>query len=162
MFSCKTKMSADVSKELFKPILVWAIILTSIGGAGLFVLFTLYLFTGFENFYLDVWLWVCLVLGITYFVLVSIGKKNNKKIMEDETLYEFFEDYFTLTSFKHGEQISTGKAYYKDMLKAKETKSFIFIYPNKAMAYPVGKAGLQPDDLTKLRQILKLKQPKTK
>lgn len=162
MFSCKTKMSAEVTKELLKPILIWAIILSAIGGAGLFIMFALYLFIGYENFYIEIWLWVCLVLGVTYFVLISIGKKNNKKIMEDETIYEFFDDYFTLTSFKHGEQISTGKAYYKDMLKAKETKSYIFIYPNKATAYPVGKADLQPEDLTKLRQILKLKQPTTK
>ena len=162
MFSCKTKMTPQVANELLHPILVWAIILTSVGGAGLLTLFALYLFIGFENFYIALWLWVCLVLGITYFILISMGKKNNKKIMEDESLYEFYDDYFALTSFKHGEQISTGKVYYKDMIKVKETKSYIFIYPNKAMAYPVGKADLAPEDLVKLRSILKLPAPKSK
>lgn len=156
MFSCKTKMTSQVTSELLHPILVWAIVLTSVGGAGLFLMFAIYLFTGFENFYIDLWLWICLVLGVTYFVLIAIGKKNNKKIMEDETVYEFYDDYFTLTSIKNGEQMSTGKAYYKDMVKVKESKSYIFIYPNKAMAYPVGKTDLAAEDLAKLRTILKL------
>lgn len=160
MFSCKTKMTEKVANELLRPLLILAIVLTSVGGAGLLILSILLVFTGYLNRYLYLLATLMLVLGIAYFVLLAYGKHNNKRIMEEETIYEFYDLYFTLKSFNKGEEIASGKAYYKDMYRVRETASYIFVYPNKAIAYPIDKSELSAENLAHLRMIFKLPIPK--
>lgn len=156
MFSCKTKMTKDVLKELHKTIKIWAIVLTSVGGVGWFILLADKILFNYTNSYFSLLFILSFVLGISYFLIIGINKKNNSKMLEEESEYEFYDTYFIVKTFRNGEQLETIKTYYKDIVKVKETKSYIFINPNRIITYPVGKADLQAGDLLKLKQIFHL------
>lgn len=161
MFSCETKMSKNVATELMHPIKIWAIVLTSVGGTGVFVWLASAIAFNYQlNLYFGLVFWLALVIGIMYFVLIGVTKRNNEKTVNSVNEYEFYDEYFTIKSTQDGEELANVKAYYKAMLKVRESKNYIFIYPNKALAYPVAKTALSEENLTTLRKIFKLEPPK--
>ena len=93
-------------------------------------------------------------------MLIGVTKRNNEKTVNSVNEYEFYDEYFTIKSTQDGEELANVKAYYKAMLKVRESKNYIFIYPNKALAYPVAKTALSDENLTTLRKIFKLEPPK--
>ena len=161
MFSCETKMTKDVATELMHPVKVWAIVLTSVGGAGVFIWLASAIAFKYElNLYFGLVFWLALVIGIIYFVLIGATKRNNEKTVNSVNEYEFYDQFFIIKSTQNGEVLANIKSYYNTMLKVRETKNYIFIYPNKALAYPVAKSALSEENMTSLRKIFKLEPPK--
>ena len=156
LFSCKTKLSEKAVAEMLKPAIKLAIFSIVVGVLGLIVVILGY-FLRHELEKILLFLCIFLLLfGIMYFAIIVKLKKDNKKRMDDEGIYEFYEDYLVIKSYKNGEQTGITKLYYRDVDKVKETKSVVFIYPNKSLAYPIMKDNLGQENLASLRKIFKL------
>lgn len=84
--------------------------------------------------------------------------KTTKKTVASELVneYEFDNDFFTVTSYKHSEQVGTIKVFYKEIYKIKEKNNYIFLYINRVNAYIVDTENLPKEDITLLRAILKI------
>lgn len=156
MFSCKTKFTIEMQKQLNNTKQKIATIMTAVGGVGVFV----YLITAFVPSITDAmvdWMLafvVPLTLGII--MLIAIAKTNNAlKNVDIANEYEFNEDYMNISTIRANENIGKVKFYYKDLVKVKETKDYIYLYQNKASAFPVDKKQLSETDLIILRGILR-------
>ncbi len=96
-----------------------------------------------------------LVLGSYALLIKNQDYKKTKKIVDINTYY-FEEDAFTVVTKRYGEQIAQITFFYREMFKAKETKDFILLYPNKNVVYPVDKQVLSEENLFTLRNYLGL------
>ena len=109
-----------------------------------------------EMFILEVLLWIFAVLfGVGLVLLLTINKAIKKA---DETKIicecEFDEEFMIVDAIKNNEQISSSKVYYKDIIKIKETTNYIFLYPNRQMAYPIKKDTISSSELSILKVII--------
>lgn len=156
MFSCKTKFTIEMQKQLNSTKLKAAIAMTAIGGVGIFVYLLTAFFPNITDAMVD-WMLVFtipLVLGLI--MLFSIGKTNGAiKKVNIINEYEFNEDHIIISTIRSNEKVGTVKFYYKDFVKVKETKDYIYLYQNKMSAFPVDKNGLTETDLIILRGILR-------
>lgn len=148
-YTCK--INQEIQAELNKSSKRNSIIATIIGIVGLVAYIALSMWKELFVFEMLLWISACLFgVGIAYIVLIN---KSNKKAanstMDGE--YELEETFMTIKAHKDGEQISSAKVYYKDMVKLKETANYIFLYPNRQMAYPVPKNKLSAEELSLLK-----------
>lgn len=151
----KTKIEGKVQKELLLPLYVVAWVTTCLGAVGLIVFGVL--LGGEET--TNAWDAIgypfagLLVVGICIFVMHAFKVKSAN--INKENLYVFNDEFFEIKTIYHGEIEDTGKLYYNDIAKIKETKNYIFIYPTINLAYPVAKANVE--NLDALRKLLKMK-----
>ncbi len=104
-----------------------------------------------------------LVMGLIMNILMNKMNKKNDKINENTVAnYEFFEEYFTVEDIKNGEVTANQKVYYKDLIKFKETKSYLFLYPMTVTAYPIEKSAVTDGTYEDIKNYLKAQNPKLK
>ncbi|MBQ7798145.1 MAG: YcxB family protein [Clostridia bacterium] len=153
---CSCEINQEVQIELNKKAKRNSIIALIVGLVGLLVYICIP--TSVEYFLLEILLWVSsfiFVFGIVF--LVTINKANKKVIANKITAeFELEEGYMIVNSIKNGEQINSSKVYYKDIVKIRETEHYIFLYPNRQMAYPLPKSKLTNEEVTTLRSWLNL------
>lgn len=153
MFTCETKFTVEMQKQLDKNKKILGIILTIIGSLGLLI----YISSAFwenEPTWID-WLLVFAVpfaLGIIFLVAIQKNLKSVSKL-DITNVYEFNMDFMTISTIKYGENIGSVKLWYKEFLKVKETKDYLFIYNSPVSAFPVDKKNLKEADLIILRGI---------
>lgn len=68
-----------------------------------------------------------------------------------EQHYEFQEEKMVVTIYVQGECTGTSEVYYKTLIRMRETKEFLFLYPNKISAFPIEKAKLTPTEYAILK-----------
>lgn len=157
-----TPINLQVQKELNANSMLVALILTVIGAVGVAAAFGWYLaFVIMDK--PDTVAFVVLVIfaaslggGIGLLCLVKKAQKTVMGAKKVDTC-EFFSDHFDASETLNGEQVANIKIYYNQIIRAKETKNYIFIYIHAQAAYPVSKEGLTDAELERLRAIFRLK-----
>jgi len=145
------KVDRELQEEVNKTLKRNCLIMVIIGAIGLVAYIAISMFI--EHFLLEIFLWIFAgLLGVGVCLLIVINK-TNKKAADNNFIgeYELFEEYLIVNTFKNDEQISTIKLYYKDVIKIKETENYIFLYPNKQIAYPIAKKKLLPEELSMVK-----------
>ena len=154
-------MNEKVQKELNFTSWLTCLIFLIIGAIGL-VVYVVLGTIGIENYLVEMLLLIYAILfGFGLVFLIHINKTNktnpNLGIVVE---YELFKDYMTYRTLRNGEERETGKFLYKDSVKLKETKSYIFLYQTKVSAYPIQKDTLSEVDLKILKDYIGLKNKK--
>jgi len=145
------KVDRELQEEVNKTLKRNCLIMVIIGAIGLVAYIAISMFI--EHFLLEIFLWIFAgLLGVGVCLLIVINK-TNKKAADNNFIgeYELFEEYLIVNTFKNDEQVSTIKLYYKDVIKIKETENYIFLYPNKQIAYPIAKKKLLPEELSMVK-----------
>ncbi len=156
MFKCKTKFTIEMQKQLNNTKQKIATIMTAVGGVGVFVYLITAFFPNITDAMVDWMLVFVLPLTLGVLMLVTIAKTNNAiKKIDVTNEYEFNEDHMYISTIRSNENIGKVKFYYKDLVGVKETKDYIYLYQNKASAFPIDKKQLLETDLIILRGILK-------
>lgn len=156
MFKCKTKFTIEMQKQLNNTKQKIATIMTAVGGVGVFVYLITAFFPNITDAMVDWMLVFVLPLTLGILMLVTIAKTNNAiKKIDVTNEYEFNEDHMYISTIRSNENIGKVKFYYKDFVRVKETKDYIYLYQNKTSAFPIDKKQLLETDLIILRGILK-------
>ena len=156
MFKCKTKFTIEMQKQLNNTKQKVATIMTAVGAVGVFVYLITAFFLNITDAMVDWMLVFVLPLTLGILMLVTIAKTNNAiKKIDVTNEYEFNEDHMYISTIRSNENIGKVKFYYKDLVRVKETKDYIYLYQNKASAFPIEKKQLLETDLIILRGILK-------
>lgn len=92
-----------------------------------------------------------LIFVISYNKIIKKARTEDKK-----EVYEFFNSYVVANDYVNGEQVATVKIYYKNIVKRKETKNYIYFYMQANAACPVGKADMTEGELNAIRSLLGL------
>ena len=148
MFSTSTVLDKDVQKALIKNVLTFWIVLVVVN--SLIIVVTLFIF----DFYTLILGIVLLVTSIVSLITLNKMIKNCKGNIVNN--YQFFESYFTVESIKDNEKMGESKVYYKDLIKKKITEEYIFLYINKASAFPIKLKNLQDYEIKILKNWLNL------
>jgi glucose uptake protein GlcU len=149
-------LNKKVQIELSKQPKINSIIAIIVGTIGLLLYIVLSAF--FESMLLNFMLLFAIPFSVGLTCLITINKTIEKfKNVDVLNKYVFESDFVTITSFKNNEQVGMSKVYYSQILKIKQTETFIFIYPNKTSAYPVVKQALSENELATLKNLLKIK-----
>lgn len=106
-----------------------------------------------EYAWLDYLLWISAILFGFGLVFVLTINKSIKKAKDNiiVTENEIEETFMNITDTKNGEQVGSAKIYYKDIIKVKETQNYLFLYPNKQMAYPISKQGMKAEEIAQVK-----------
>ena len=151
------KIDKNVQKEVNFKVFVVSLVFLIVGIVGVvsYIILGGFVFKT-EPKWLNYMLWASSILfafGLIYIIInFTTNKKSVAQNLADES--EFFEDHLTLNSYKNGEQIGTAKVYYKDILKLKETKHYIFLYISAFQAVAVNKQDLTQEDISKLKLLV--------
>ena len=148
-YTCE--INQQLQTELNKNSKRNSIIATIIGIAGLIAYIALSMWKELLVFEIMLWVSACLFgCGLVY--IATINKANKRasslKIVGE---YQLEETFMFITAFKDGEQIGSSKTYYKDLIKIRETENYLFLYPNRQIAYPVPKNKLTPEELSMVK-----------
>lgn len=148
----RTKIDGKMQKELLKTQIVLSWVLFGVGLAGLVAYIGVSLFVDFEENYplivvCSMFFAIGLIFGISYNKLVKNAETINKS-----NIYTFSQEFMQIETEYHGEIEDKTKLYYSDILKVKETKNYIFIYPDTTKAFPIEKKNVQ--DIDSLRRLL--------
>ena len=149
---CNVKISENLLKELNHRSKVISLIMVFVGAVAIVLWATLSEFLGDSN-----WFYLLLCLGAIYFVFGIILLCNIKKITDNQLQnpkieqMEFFADSVSVTTLKNDEVIATAKFRYSELIKARETENYIFLYPTKTNAVCADKNELGQENV----QILK-------
>lgn len=156
MFTVKTDINKEIQKELSRPLFIVGIVTLVLGIFG--IVAYIVLGTIFDNPEIEYMLFFSLPFSFGLVLLITINKlcKNADKIPQYNQ-YTFEEQYFMVTTYRRGENVGTVKLYYKDLVKSRESKNYIFMYLNKYSAVAVAKDQLNSDELILLRSFLGLK-----
>ena len=155
MVICKSEISRKVQAELFKNARIANIVAFAVGSVGLLANIILSIFI--ESPYLNALLLFALPFGFGLVFLISINitiKKAEQNKAENE--YVFDDEFFAVTSSRNGDVVGTSKTYYKDIYKAKESKTFVLIYLNRQQVFPIKKANLTDEQLAEIKSLLKI------
>lgn len=158
--------SAVTQSRFSKGALKWARVAFWIGLALLiadfvFIVVAVFMGGGVENFYDKYGLYFVIVAAVPFafgLVLSIMLKKNIKNAAISPTVseYTFEEEFMLITTYRRGEVIAESKVYYKDMVKIKNKKDFIALYPNSVTAYVIFKDGLTKEELDEVCGYLKI------
>ena len=151
MFKCSVKIDESLQKEVNEKMWITSLIATIVGAIGLGAYIVLATF--FDNFLLDILLWVMAFIfgfGVVYLVII---RKINKKSVSNETTdeLEIYEEYIDLSTIKNNEVVVTLKTYYKDLLKVKEIKNYLLLYINKSGALAIPKDAFTPEEFSTIK-----------
>lgn len=148
---CTVKIDENLQKELnFKSWLIY-LIFTIIGSVGLLAYIVIGMFT--ESQVLEFILWISAFAFAFGIVMILSIKKINKKAIANgfiDTL-EFEQDFCIEKTSKNDEVISTLKVYYKDLIKLRETKNYLFLYVNQAGAIPLPKNAFSNEEFETIK-----------
>ncbi len=148
----RTKIDGKMQKELLMWQIVCSWILLGIGIAGLVV----YIAVGValdlkENYAILVPCSVVFAVGLVF--VVSFNKiVKNAEVINKTNIYTFSQEFMQIETEYHGEIQESSKLYYSDILKIKETKNYIFVYPDSTKAFPIEKKNVS--DIDSLRRLL--------
>lgn len=148
----RTKMDGKMQRELFLVPYVASWVILAIGGVGIlaYILISacfdvekMYALLGFSA--------IMFTIGLIY-VLVYSRIIKSASMSNKTNIYTFSEEFVTIETEYHGEILDKEKLFYSDIYKIKETKRFIFVYPDMTKAYPIEKKNVQ--DIDTLRRLL--------
>lgn len=148
----RTKIDGKMQKELIMGQFVFAWIMLGLGIAGLVV----YIAVGVafdlkENYAILVPCSVVFAVGLVF--VVSFNKiVKNAEVINKTNIYTFSQEFMQIETEYHGEIQESSKLYYSDILKIKETKNYIFVYPDSTKAFPIEKKNVS--DIDSLRRLL--------
>lgn len=95
------------------------------------------------------------VAGLILFFSMRASVKNIKTVYRNT--YRFYERFVCIQTERQGEEISTLKLYYADLMKVQETGEFFLLYNSASSCFAVEKAKLSPTELAALRGCLPVK-----
>lgn len=99
-----------------------------------------------------------LLCGVTLLLLLLRSvRAAGKQVMTNE--YAFYENYFTVTTARRGEEIGSVRFGYADLYKIKEKYGLLQLFTAPNVVYPVDTAALSPEELAALRERLAPPQP---
>lgn len=158
MITTETTYSKKMYDELFNNSVIICGVECVVGAVFLSLYIIMYILSNSQVLYL-------LYCGVFLFVfgllltIVTLKQKNNQ-IKKDKNKVEtiiFNEDHM-LTSLKDKTEITaTEKVYYKNIIKIRETKNYLFLYPNRAVAYPISKNELKHNEIEQIKNLIKNK-----
>lgn len=151
MFKCSMVLDIKLQRELNERNWLISLISLIVGSIGLGVYIVIATF--YENYFLELMLWVCaFAFGYGLVFLILIKKINKKAAQRNITIsLEINEDLVIENDLKEGEVISTNKVYYKDLMKVRETENYLILYVNKASAVPILKSAFTPEELSTIK-----------
>lgn len=99
-----------------------------------------------------------LLCGVTLLLLLLRSvRAAERQVMTNE--YAFYENYFTVTTARRGEEIGSVRFGYADLYKIKEKYGLLQLFTAPNVVYPVDTAALSPEELAALRERLAPPQP---
>lgn len=145
----KTKIDAKMQKEMLKKQLILSYVFIACGAVGALIgFFVLIFFDSGEYFACS-----AIVLGCGLGLLIASKKMiKSAEVSNKENIYTFGADFVEVKTMYHDDEMGTLKLYYTDILKIKETKNYIFIFPDNTKAYPVLKENVS--DLEELKKLI--------
>lgn len=148
----RTKIDGKMQKELIMGQFVFAWIMLGLGIAGLVVYIGVYV--GFdlkENYPLLISCSIVFAVGLVF--VVSYNKiVKNAEVINKTNIYTISQEFMQIETEYHGEIQESTKLYYSDIFKIKETKNYIFVYPDSTKAFPIEKKNVS--DIDSLRRLL--------
>lgn len=148
---CRVNIDKNVQSELNRRQSIFAWISFVVGLLGLIVYISL-------DFFIESAPWedILLVFAIPFAIgLICLVNIHRAKVwstrMNREHAYIFDEEKMFVTVYIQGEQSGTNEVYYRTLTHFRETKNYLFLYPNKISAFPIEKAKLSPRDYAILK-----------
>ncbi len=151
LMKANLKIDGKVQKEMLKNQFALAYIFMAIGIVGLVAYIIVDVILEIPDYSFLLYFSVSLGVGVGLLYLYKNMVKSADK-MNKENIYSFHTDYMYLDTIYHGEVEASTKLFYTDIFKIKETKNYIFVYPDSTKAYPIPKSQIK--DLNALRKML--------
>ncbi|MDE7257029.1 MAG: YcxB family protein [Clostridia bacterium] len=157
----ETPVNADMQREFMKNIYIMSIVSLVAGSIGIAAYIAWDLTSTFvkikePHILILVAVAVFFAFGLVFLLTCRKTVKNTANGPVKAGIYEFFNNYLLAEDYMNGEKVGTAKIYYNQIIKRKETKSFLFFYVQTAAAIPVSKAGLSEGELNTLRKLFGL------
>ena len=148
----RTKIDGKMQKELLMWQIVCSWILLGIGTAGLIVYIGVCVGLDLkENYPLLISCSIVFAVGLVFVVTYNKIVKN-AEVINKTNIYTFLQEFMQIETEYHGEIQESTKLYYSDIFKIKETKNYIYVYPDTTKAYPIEKKNIS--DIDSLRRLL--------
>lgn len=146
------KMQKEMSQTSHRIALSFLII----GAAGVFLFAVFQIVSFFIDFddegYFFILIFFALFLAMGFYLQFVLGKtEENVRAANKVSCCEFFKDYFLVTETVDGKTVSNTKVYNDRIIKVKQTKNYLFLYIDKASAYPIARSELSQTELNTLR-----------
>ena len=157
----ETPVNADMQREFMRTIYIVSLVSLIIGSVGIAAFMAWDITTIFfkikePHILILVAVAVFFAFGLVFLLTCRKTVKNAAQGPVKAEVYEFFSDYLIAEDYMNGEKVGTAKIYYNQILKRKETKSFLFFYIQANAAAPVSKAGLSEGEINTLRGLFGL------
>lgn len=157
----ETPVNADMQREFMRTIYIVSLVSLIIGSVGIAAFMAWDITTIFfkikePHILILVAVAVFFAFGLVFLLTCRKTVKNAAQGPVKSEVYEFFSDYLIAEDYMNGEKVGTAKIYYNQILKRKETKSFLFFYIQANAAAPVSKAGLSEGEINTLRGLFGL------
>lgn len=148
---CKLKITEEMQKELnSKPLLIY-LIMAIIGGVGLLLYIAVGTFK--EYAWLDYILFASSVFfgfGLVFYITMKNSYKKNP-YLNNIAEYELNEDHLIESIYKDDDQLANNKHYYKNIIKIRESKNYLFLFITIGSACAIPKNELTNDEITLLK-----------
>lgn len=145
-------MSERVQRQFTAKLYVGSVIALIVGILGLIAYIATdvacYMATGSEPLWADAMLLFAAPFGCGLILLLTLRRQYRAAAKpSDRTIqYEFFSDAVLLREARGGMQVGVMRIGYADIVKVKQTESYLFFYPAKTLAYPVEKEALSAEE----------------
>lgn len=148
----RTKIDGKMQKELLMWQIICSWILLGIGTAGLIVYIGVCVGLNLkENYPLLISCSIVFAVGLVFVVTYNKIVKN-AEVINKTNIYTISQEFMQIETEYHGEIQESTKLYYSDIFKIKETKNYIYVYPDTTKAYPIEKKNIS--DIDSLRRLL--------
>lgn len=148
----RTKIDGKMQKELLMWQIICSWILLGIGTAGLIVYIGVCVGLDLkENYPLLISCSIVFAVGLVFVVTYNKIVKN-AEVINKTNIYTISQEFMQIETEYHGEIQESTKLYYSDIFKIKETKNYIYVYPDTTKAYPIEKKNIS--DIDSLRRLL--------
>ncbi len=148
----RTKIDGKMQKELLQGLMIFAWTTFSVGLAGLIAYIVVFVGLDLKDNY-PILISCSIVFAVGLMYVVTCGKLvKNAQATNKTNIYTISEEYMQIESEYHGEIQETTKLFYSDIVKIKETKNYIFVYPDTTRAYPIEKKNVP--DIDTLRRLI--------
>lgn len=154
----ETRLDENAQKEFMRTLFIVSLICLVIGSIGI-VGYIVWNVTSaiLETYEPDIVILIAvavffafgLIFVLTYNKVVKKARTEDKK---EE--YEFFSNYLIANDYLNGEQVATVKIYYKNIIKRRETKNYLFFFVQTNAACALSKAALTKEELNTVRSLL--------
>lgn len=153
MITIETKYSKKMYDELFNNSIIICSVCAIIG-LLIFIFYLVTYITLHSSYMLFCGLFIMICSFITTFMSLYQKSTQIKKDLNKKSVTVFNEDYMEVTDYNNEEQIGFEKVYYKDIIKIRETKNFLFLYPNRVLAYPISKDNLTIENINQIKSLV--------